>query len=98
MICLFAFSNTPSIVFHNMLAGHHDETLQHHHTQNNEVAKAGANCHFDTLVCEASYLNNIVPITIELPFFSGAAYFSSYQTFYTQHHFYAELRGPPAVA
>lgn len=97
LICLFTFSITPSIVLHNMLADHHDETLHHHHSQSNELAKAGANCHFDTLVCEASYLNNIVPISIKPPIFDEALYISSYPTFYSQHHFYAELRGPPAV-
>lgn len=97
MLCIFALAITPSVVFHNMLAHHTDETIQHHHKKSREVANAGINCHWDNLVCEGSFLNDFSPVNISGPLNFGATYAPSFHAFYSQHHFYAELRGPPAV-
>ncbi len=98
LICIFAMAITPAMFFHNMLAGHHDENIEHHHKRTNEIAKASINCHWDNMVCEQSFLNNSTVISIATPFFCEAKPIASYSAFFTQHHFYAELRGPPAIA
>ncbi len=98
LLSIFALAVTPSIIFHNILAHHTDETIQHHHTQSEELANAGINCHWDNLVCEGSFLNDFCSLDVV-----GIEPFSPlYPIFYTNHftlsqHFVA-LRGPPAKA
>ena len=98
LICIFAFSITPSIAIHNLFAHHTDKDIQHHHAQTNEVATAGYNCHFDNLVCEGSFLSSI-NIILEKPVVTVTIYRAAYsKSFYSLHHFFTELRGPPFSA
>ena len=98
LLSIFAIAVTPSIIFHNILAHHTDETIQHHHTQSEELANAGINCHWDNLVCEGSFLNNFSSVEL----FGLASFSPFYSFFYTTHYtlfkHYVALRGPPAIA
>ena len=97
MLGIFLLAITPTVVFHNALANHHDENIEHHHTKTHEIAKASINCHWDNMVCEQVFLNNAALISIAVPFFCEAKPFDIYSSFFSRHHFFAELRGPPMV-
>lgn len=98
LICIFAFSITPAIVFHDLFSAHADYDIVHNHKHNSEVAKAGINCHFDSFVGKTSFVNLFTPFNFEPHNINTAFLIIRNQNFYSQHHFYAELRGPPVRA
>ena len=98
LLSIFAIAVTPSIIFHNILAHHTDETIQHHHTQSEELANAGINCYWNNLVCEGSFLNNFCSVElVRLDAFS-IVYEKYFTTHFTLYQHYVVLRGPPAIA
>lgn len=98
LICIFAFSITPVIVLHNLFADHSDIVINHNHIKSNEVAKAGINCHIESFVAERNFIASYTPLHLSYPA-NYSEFFSRYVlAFYSQHHFFAELRGPPAKA
>ncbi|MDQ6814784.1 MAG: hypothetical protein M3040_13690 [Bacteroidota bacterium] len=95
LMCIFALSITPSVVFHNLFSTHKDHDIAHNHTHSNEIAKAGINCHFNNLVCKNHFIILSTAPSSASKDFSARAMITSAQHFYSQHHFFAELRGPP---
>jgi hypothetical protein len=98
LICVFAFSITPAIVFHDLFSGHSDHDIQHHHKQNSEIAKAGINCHFDNFVCGSSFVDLFTPLIFKTAKSRAFFLIIRNQNFHSHHHFFAELRGPPVFA
>jgi len=96
LICIFAFSITPAITIHNLFSAHTDREIQHHHKHISEIAAAGFNCHLDNFVSNSNFINFFTPLTFELLNNSPVSLIVKDQTFFSQHHFYAELRGPPS--
>jgi hypothetical protein len=97
LIGVFAISITPAILLHNLFSDHVDTKVHHNHTLTSEVSTAGVDCHCESFVAETNFLYAIPSLGIE-PLEAPASVYvvHSNQSFYTQHHFYAELRGPPA--
>lgn len=98
LICIFVLSITPVIFLHNMFADHLDLKIEHHHKRTNEVAKAGIDCHTENFVAERNFLFMFHPVQFLLSAAFPALFSTYIQDFYSQHHFFAELRGPPVKA
>lgn len=97
MLMVFAFSITPTIIFHNWLANHTDAVQKTTGTGHEQVGKKLFNCHCDNIVAESpfTYTGSIL---VSAP----QQVFSSPQNNNTVHlhpspHFYFSLRGPPVV-
>lgn len=93
MLLVFAYSITPKIVLHNIVADHVDKNKVLSDSQT-EVSSAGIHCKIDNLVAES-------------PFVAAAAVENSVQSFHSSSFFetqtrcssfaqlFAALRGPP---
>jgi hypothetical protein len=97
MVVVFAFSITPTIVFHNWLADHTDTVKRSIETKGDQLGKQTFNCHCDHIVAESPFTETaktLIPypsqhcpsVKAELK----VQYFSSQQFLYS-------LRGPPTV-
>jgi len=98
LLLIFAIGSSPKIFFHDLLAKHKDTigcTKNHHSTA---VHKQGINCHFDDLVVTAPFVPtpSVVDCALTLSFQKPEDHFTI--DFYSQHHFFSELRGPPSQA
>ena len=97
LLIVFAFSITPTIVFHNWLAGHSDTVKKSFTATGKQLGKQTFNCHCDNIVAESPFTEagEIIPTPLKA-FFSIkqaadlAPFISSPAIFYS-------LRGPPAV-
>ncbi|GEO10024.1 hypothetical protein [Segetibacter aerophilus] len=98
LICILALSITPATVFHNLFLDHTDYAVAHNHTHESELAQAGINCHFDCFVCQTPFVSLITPSSPGIQTFHFTFVDPGVESFYSQHHFFAELRGPPAIA
>ncbi len=95
-ICLLALSITPRIILHNLVANHRDGGFSTPNSKQTEVSKAGFNCHFDDLVAESPFIaTEEIQVAPPLLSFKLLIQFSKI-SFFSRHHFYAELRGPPS--
>ena len=98
LICILAFSITPAVTFHNLFSAHEDHDIVHKHTHSSEVATAGINCHFDSFVGNTNFIRFFTPSTTAPEIIVSDFLNVTIENFYSRHHFYAELRGPPIVA
>lgn len=98
MMIVFAISITPSIVFHDLFAGHTD-TIRKSSTEHKgvQISKKLFNCHCDNIVAESPFtepakliFNPSESIFAEMPVEKKVQFISSSPVFYS-------LRGPPAV-
>lgn len=97
LVLVFAFSITPTIVFHNWLAGHSDTVKKSLNTTGEQFGKQTFNCHCDNIVAESPFTEpvGIIPAPIKA-FFSIKQVAHSTQFISSPAIFYS-LRGPPAV-
>ncbi|MEP7237947.1 MAG: hypothetical protein ABI685_08785 [Ferruginibacter sp.] len=97
MLIVFAFSITPTIVFHNWLADHTDTVKKSSDTKDDQIGKRTFNCHCDNIVAESPFTEPGKAI-ISLPeqLFSLIKVDRQVQCATSPHIFYS-LRGPPAV-
>jgi hypothetical protein len=95
MLTVFAFSVTPKILLHNLVADHKDTPINSNHSNKEQFSKAGFNCNCDNLVVESPFVNDFFPVqlSVEKQFAQQQTFFKNY--FNSLHHFYFELRGPP---
>ena len=97
MLIVFAFSITPTIVFHNWLANHTDTYKKSTDTKAQQLGKQTFNCHCDNIVAESPFTE---PETFQsspsIQIFSIAATVAIVQLPLSPHVFYS-LRGPPVV-
>ena len=97
MLIVFAFSITPTIVFHNWLAHHTDTVKKITDTKGEQFGKKTFNCHCDNIVAESPFTApdkviiapeikqfSIVKVDVPVHFTTPALIFFS-------------LRGPPVV-
>ena len=99
LITLFAFGITPVILLHNLIADHTDVSYHDAQLKGTQVSKSGINCHCESFVVEAQFLNTFKPISLIAPDVLPSLLNTFYKSnFYSQHHFFAELRGPPCFA
>jgi len=95
MLAVFAFSVTPKILLHNLVADHKDTPIKSNHSNQEQISKAGFNCNCDNLVVESPFVNDFTPVdlSIEKQFAKQKIFFKN--NFFSLQHFYFELRGPP---
>ena len=95
MLGLFAFSITPKIILHDVVANHKDTPYKSNYEKNAELNKAGFNCTCDNLVVDSPFTEDLrtdqgLSIGYFLQRLAGDA-----NHFNAGHHFYSKLRGPP---
>lgn len=97
MLVVFAISTTPTIVFHNLFAGHTDSVNNSRDNDNAQISSPVFNCHCDHIVAESPFTDlaqylNCAKLTAHSVYEEAlqAALKSSPDIFYP-------LRGPPAV-
>ena len=95
LIFVFALNITPATVLHDLFFDHTDYDVVHNHKHANEVAKAGVNCHFNSFVCQPNFVPLFTSIKLNPPDNTAGCLIFRMVNFYSLHHFYAELRGPP---
>jgi hypothetical protein len=95
LICLFALSNTPKILIHDLIAKHRDYLSWNHDIKGPQVNKAGFNCHFENFVAESPFIYVCTAIENIIPSHFAIARSNLAKSFFSQHHFFCELRGPP---
>jgi hypothetical protein len=98
MMAVFAFSVTPKILLHDLVADHKDTPIKPNHSNQEQISKAGFNCNCDNLVAESPFVNDFIPVDLSL-----TKEFAQQQTFFkseftSSRNFYTELRGPPVTA
>ena len=97
MLVVFALSITPTIVFHNWLAGHTDTLKKATATNDERFGKQTFNCDCDNILAQSPFTEpgKAIIASVEQVFSSVKAekhiHFTS-----SQHQFFL-LRGPPAV-
>ena len=97
MVVVFAFSITPTIVFHNWLADHTDTVKKTTETKGVQLGKQTFNCNCDHIVAESPFTApgkavitqttqsfSLVKVDLQIHFISS-------------QHFLYSLRGPPTV-
>jgi hypothetical protein len=95
MLIVFAFSITPTIVFHNWLAGHSDTLKRSTHTQGKHIGKQTFNCHCDNIVAQSPFTEpGKAIITPTEQIFSSVSTEKHLLFTPSPHHFFL-LRGPP---
>ena len=97
LLIIFTFSITPKNILHHIIASHEDDICLLTNHDLTSVHKAGFHCSCENLVAESPFIETIVFHELKAPIvFSVFAARDGYH-FYSIHHFFAELRGPPAV-
>jgi hypothetical protein len=96
MLIIFGFSITPKIILHNIVANHKDTPFQSGDNASAQLYAAGFNCNCDNLVVESPFTSDFNPLEIKAIIFFKPHFAEIITSFYSQHHFYSELRGPPA--
>ena len=97
-ICVLLMSITPVAFLHNLISDHEDTVVIHNHSHENEFANAGFNCHTDGFVADRNYWISFTRLTFVPPVITSVYQDRLLPDYYAQHHFYAELRGPPSVS
>jgi hypothetical protein len=96
MLLIFGFSITPKIILHDIVANHKDTPFQSNHNQTAQLSAAGFSCNCDNLVVESPYTKDFNALQIKTILFFKSHFADVVSSFYSQHHFYSGLRGPPA--
>jgi hypothetical protein len=97
MLLVFAFSITPTIVFHNWLANHSDTVKKSTHTNGDQLGKKTFNCNCDNIVAESPFTEpDKAIITYPTQCFSLHKAEPQVQSTSSPYFLYS-LRGPPAV-
>jgi hypothetical protein len=97
MLMLFAFSITPTIVFHNWLAGHTDTVKKSAETKGEQFGKHTFNCHCDHVVAESPFTEPDKTL-ITYPAEAFSLFKAELQVQYISSPcIHYSLRGPPTV-
>ncbi|HQW92010.1 MAG TPA: hypothetical protein PKY28_02880 [Ferruginibacter sp.] len=96
-LIVFAFSITPTIVFHNWLADHAD-TVKHPACSNGEqLGKRTFNCHCDNIVAESPFTDISKEIQFAVNRLFSPEKVEKPIHFLSSPHTFFLLRGPPLV-
>ena len=86
---------TPKIFLHKFAANHKDNTITLKKTAETNITKAGFNCNVENSVAYSPF-TYFITATVYRPIINGSSPISFFRnSFFTNHHFYCELRGPP---
>ncbi|MEO8171488.1 MAG: hypothetical protein ABI581_00340 [Sediminibacterium sp.] len=98
-LVLFAFSITPKIVLHNLVANHKDGRTKTSlvDPSSTQLSKASFNCQCDNLISESPFVDAAQPayIVTEISFKAYKNVFV--EKVYATQLFCSALRGPPCV-
>ncbi|MEO6253201.1 MAG: hypothetical protein ABIO79_07850 [Ferruginibacter sp.] len=97
MLIVFAISITPTIVFHNWLAGHTDILKKCTHPKDGQVGKQTFNCHCDNIVAESPFTEAVTAIVTPAEQVFSLVKFDEQQSLTSSPTIFHALRGPPAV-
>ena len=95
VMAVFAFSVTPKILLHDLVADHKDTPINSNHSNQEQISKAGFNCNCDNLVVESLFVNDFIPVDLSLKKKFAQQQDFLKNNFNSFHYFYFELRGPP---
>jgi hypothetical protein len=98
MLVLFAFSVTPKLLLHNLVANHKDTPVKCSANNNAQFNIAGFNCGCDNLVVESPFVENSVTAEIITQQVFYQYINTEVKDFISVNQFYFELRGPPSLA
>lgn len=98
MLVLFAFSITPKLLLHNLVANHKDTPLKSSTNKTQQFDVAGFNCGCDNLVVESPFVENFIAAEIVAPSFFSLHINPEIKNFISVNQFYVGLRGPPSLA
>jgi hypothetical protein len=97
MLVAFAFSITPTIVFHNWFANHADTYKKATNTKGQQLGKQTFNCHCDNIVAESPFTEpGTFTSSVPAQVFAAVTTVDIVQLPASPTIFYS-LRGPPAV-
>ena len=96
LICVFALSIAPVFFVHTLFASHIDKKNTTSST-GYQLSESGYNCKCEDFVAEGQFLNDAQSISITIPIAFSIFNETAGYTFFAQHHFYSELRGPPSL-
>ena len=97
MILIFAFSVTPKILLHNLVATHHDSSSYKFDAGKLQVSKTGFQCDCESPVVSSPFTETAIHVEILNP--KSFPYFKEDITcsFHSEHRPYTCFRGPPAT-
>lgn len=96
LLVVFIFAIFPKKYLHDLIANHKDYVSAIAGTnEGNELAKAGFNCHTDSVVVECPFVANSNSFEISVPVLFSPYFDGSLQKVFTTPHFDLQLRGPP---
>jgi hypothetical protein len=95
MVLLFAFSITPKILLHDLIADHKDRPIGTIDSKTRQFDASGYHCHCDDLVVESPFLDDCFSLHIKPIADPGSQYCVSDHLFHFTPRFYFALRGPP---
>jgi len=98
MLALFAFSITPKLLLHDLVANHKDTPLKCGDDNNQKFIVAGFNCDCDNLVVESPFVHTFFDSEIIVPQIFSQYINSAVKDPIAVNQFYFELRGPPSMA
>ncbi|HLY72365.1 MAG TPA: hypothetical protein VKR53_21690 [Puia sp.] len=98
MLGVFAFSVTPKLLLHNLIANHQDTPVKSSANPNAQLNIAGFNCGCDNLVVESPFVEHSISSDIDAPKIFSAHIVAEVNRFISVNEFYFELRGPPSLA
>ena len=97
MLMLFAFSVTPKLILHDLVANHKDTPLKCSTDNHSQFNVAGFNCGCDNLVVESPFVDTHVAAEIIAPQIFSQHINTEVKSFISVNQFYFELRGPPSL-
>ena len=96
LLGIFAFSITPKIILHNVVANHKDTPFASNSEKKAQINKAGFNCNCDNLVVESPFTDQHEPFEIIINHFFLPPIIKNINSVKTVVQYYPALRGPPA--
>lgn len=97
LLIVFAFSITPTIVFHNLLANHSDTVRKSDNTTGEQLGKITFNCHCDHIVAESPFTEPGEPAPQSSPVVFAVEQSGTVVQPLTTTSIFHALRGPPVV-
>lgn len=98
MLMMFAFSITPKLLLHDLIANHRDSPLKNSTDKNARIDVAGFNCSCDNLVVESPFLDDLFSDDRVKTFVYLQHIGAAIKNLYSVDPFYFQLRGPPYQA
>ena len=95
LLLIFAFSITPRILLHNLVADHKDTPWQTNDSNHNQITKTGFNCNCENLVVESPFTSQAQFLKFEVPTQLSSYIAIQTENFLSASHVYFHLRGPP---